>query len=379
MPERVVAVIRHREAVLACRAGELSLPQRAVAGADPMTAVESLLETLGIETDRVAQHREHGDAMVALVTADEPRVEPSDPCRDPAWVRPATLWEAGSERPWRAYRSVAPSVDTVADDTDRGSTAIAVDALWVLRDAATRVDGPQPLDDIRHTAGQLIDARPSMAVLANRINRVISGADTPADIEAAATEAIIESYTATEEAAALAAQTVADGPVLTLSRSGTVRRALLAGRPAVEVLVSLPGGEGRQVAEALEAAGLSVSLVADAGVYDRCRTGAIGAVLVGADALTADGDLVNKVGTRATALAAELTGTPVYVACASDKIRPPSDADAAEAPLEPMFDVTPSRLITAVLTERGALTSEGIQAVSADHRSWRDWRTTHPG
>jgi translation initiation factor 2B subunit (eIF-2B alpha/beta/delta family) len=270
-------------------------------------------------------------------------------------------------------------VATVARDAERGSTAIAVDALWALRNAAIEGEGSAALDTVRNTASRLLDARPSMAVLGNRVNRVMAGARTPAAIADVATDAIIETDTAVEEAAALGAGTVRDGPVLTLSRSGSVQRALLAGRPHVEVLVSLPGGEGRAVAEELTAKGLSVTVVPDAAVYDRLRSGEIDSVLVGADAVTPAGAIVNKVGTRATALAAELTDTPVHAVAMSDKIRPLGLENGADVPLEPLFDLTPARLVTNVLTERGALTGEEIKAVAAEHRAVTDWWADDPG
>jgi translation initiation factor 2B subunit (eIF-2B alpha/beta/delta family) len=127
------------------------------------------------------------------------------------------------------------------------------------------------------------------------------------------------------------------------------------------------------VAAELTDAGLAVSSYPDAAVYDRLGSAEIDAVLVGADSVGPDGSLVNKVGTRAAALAAERAGVPFYAVCASDKIRPAGTAGAPR--LEPMFDVTPPRLVTAFLTERGRLTPEDVPAVAAEHRSWADWRS----
>lgn len=379
MPERVVAVIRHRESILCCRDGGLSLPTRPIEGDSPEAALEALIAAVGEDSDAVERRQTHADALVGLVSADGRQAAGLEDCPAPTWVEPSALWAQGTEQQWRTYRAVAPTVETVARDAERGSTAIAVDALWVLRDAAIEADGSAGLDTVRTTAARLIESRPSMAVLGNRVNRVMAGARTPDAIADAATDAIIDTDTATAEAAALAARTVEDGPVLTLSRSGTVRRALLAGRPPVEVLVSLPGGEGRAVAQELTAEGLSVSVVPDAAVYDRLRSGELDSVLVGADAVTPAGAIVNKVGTRATALAAELTDTPVHVVAVSDKIRPDAGADAADVPLEPLFDLTPASLVTSVLTERGPLTAEEIEAVAAEHRALADWRDEDPG
>ncbi|MDZ7701614.1 MAG: hypothetical protein U5J98_05850 [Halobacteriales archaeon] len=248
---------------------------------------------------------------------------------------------------------------------------MAADALWALRDAATEagVDGDR--HDVEAAAEALLDARPAMAALRNRVNRAMAGAGSPAAVERAATEGLVRAAKADAGAAELAAGTIDGGRVLTLSRSGTVRRALLAARPAVEVLASLPGGEGHGVAEALADAGLTVGSHPDAAVYDRCRSGAVDAVLVGADAVTPDGGVVNKVGSRAAALAAGCADVPFYAVCASDKVRP---AGSIEPPHEPLFDLTPPAFVTAVLTERGRLTAEAVRAVAAEHRSLADWR-----
>ncbi len=83
---------------------------------------------------------------------------------------------------------------------------------------------------------------------------------------------------------------------------------------------------------------------------------------------------MNKVGTRAAALAAELAGVPFYAFGATDKIRAAGADGEATIPLEPQFDVTPPRLVMAFLTERGALTPDDVPAVAAEHRTWTDWR-----
>lgn len=381
MADRVVAVVRHREAVLSCddEAGEGSrrLPSRSVSGDAPEAALRTLLDVLAVGSPTVERRgppiaRADGEVVPFLVSTDDRNVAGGQACADPNWAPPSGLSpETGA---WRAYLAVAPTVETVAGDTERGSTAIALDALWALRDAATAADRDDTgLAPVAAVARRLLAARPSMTALANRVNRAMAGADTPAAIERAATEGIVRAHDADAAAAALAAETVGDGRVLTLSRSGTVRAALLVGRPAVDVLASRPGGEGLAVAAELTDAGLAVSSYPDAAVYDRLSSGEVDAVLVGADSVGPDGSLVNKVGTRAAALAAERAGVPCYAVCASDKIRPASGDGGPVPSFEPLFDVTPARLVTAFLTERGRLTPDDVHAVATEHRSWANW------
>jgi len=106
------------------------------------------------------------------------------------------------------------------------------------------------------------------------------------------------------------------------------------------------------------------------------KTERIDAVLVGADRVAANGDTANKVGTFALALAAREFSVPFYVVAprsSFDLSLPggegiPIERRAAEEVLScggvrigpegaaawnPAFDVTPARLITAWVTERG--------------------------
>ncbi len=101
-------------------------------------------------------------------------------------------------------------------------------------------------------------------------------------------------------------------------------------------------------------------------------------VLVGADRVTARGDVANKVGTYGLAIAARHHGIPVYVAApystfdfslksgdeipieerSADEIRQGFGQLTAPADVpvfSPAFDVTPADLVTAFLTDRGVL------------------------
>jgi methylthioribose-1-phosphate isomerase len=115
------------------------------------------------------------------------------------------------------------------------------------------------------------------------------------------------------------------------------------------------------------------------------QQGKVDLVLVGTDRTTAAGDVVNKIGTYLKALAAHDCGVPFYVAAPSPSIDWATE-DAASIPIEeraadevaalsgpteagaiariallprgtavanPAFDVTPARLVTAIVTERG--------------------------
>jgi methylthioribose-1-phosphate isomerase len=131
---------------------------------------------------------------------------------------------------------------------------------------------------------------------------------------------------------------------------------------------------------AFELAGHGVphTVIADNAGGHLMMRGQVDAVIVGTDRVTANGDVCNKIGTYLKALAAQDTGVPFYVALPYTTFDP-ATATGADVPIEersadevthvtgeggsvrvtasdaanPAFDVTPARLVTGYLTERG--------------------------
>jgi len=149
----------------------------------------------------------------------------------------------------------------------------------------------------------------------------------------------------TEHAIAAAAAVLRPGSrVVTISRSSTLLAAF-AQASALELVVaeSAPGFEGRATADAAARAGHQVELVADSEAPFAVRSADL--VIVGADAITRRGDVINKAGTLPLALAAREYRVPFYAA-ADDSKRWDDDVPP---PLEAHFDVTPAALVTSVL------------------------------
>jgi methylthioribose-1-phosphate isomerase len=106
------------------------------------------------------------------------------------------------------------------------------------------------------------------------------------------------------------------------------------------------------------------------------RQGKIGAVIVGADRIAANGDVANKIGTYTVAVLAKEHGIPFYVAAPISTVDLETP-DGSKIPIEqrnpaevttiagklmtpigvgienPAFDVTPAKYVTAIVTERG--------------------------
>jgi methylthioribose-1-phosphate isomerase len=126
----------------------------------------------------------------------------------------------------------------------------------------------------------------------------------------------------------------------------------------------------------LQQDGIDTTLITDNMAGHFLKSGRIGCVVVGADRIAANGDVANKVGTYGVAVLAKENGVPFYVAApvstldltlaSGDAIpieqRAASEvthvfgtqvAPAGTAVQNPAFDVTPSRYVSAIITERG--------------------------
>ncbi len=121
---------------------------------------------------------------------------------------------------------------------------------------------------------------------------------------------------------------------------------------------------------------IPVTLICDNMAAHCMSKGMIDLVIVGADRIAANGDSANKIGTYSVALAAKAHNLPFYIAAPTSTIdfsltdgskipieeRDPDEVrffgEKRTAPAEvkvynPAFDVTPARLITAIITEKG--------------------------
>jgi methylthioribose-1-phosphate isomerase len=168
-----------------------------------------------------------------------------------------------------------------------------------------------------------------------------------------------------------------------------------------------PRNQGAQLT-AWEMAGHGVphTLIVDNAGGHLMQRGEIDMVIVGTDRTTADGDVCNKIGTYLKALAAADNDVPFYVALPSPTIDWTVGDGIAEIPIEqrspdevslvwgktasgeimqvrvspettpaanPAFDVTPARLVTGLITERGIAKAsrEGLRAMFPERgRTW---------
>ncbi len=159
---------------------------------------------------------------------------------------------------------------------------------------------------------------------------------------------------------------------------GVIRAAVAAGKQlSVYADETRPWLQGaRLTAWELQRDGIPVTLICDNMAGWLMAKGEIDAVIVGADRIAANGDTANKIGTYSVAVLAREHGIPFYVAAPTSTIdltltdgtlipieeRAPVEvthlagqriAPEGVAVYNPAFDVTPARLISAIITEHG--------------------------
>ncbi len=149
-----------------------------------------------------------------------------------------------------------------------------------------------------------------------------------------------------------------------------------------------PRNQGLLTAWELAAHGVPHTVIVDNAGGHLLQHGEVDLCIVGTDRTTRDGDVCNKIGTYLKALAAHDNQVPFYAAVPSPSID--WTTAAHDIPIEersgdevrflagveivprrspvanPAFDVTPRRLITGLITERGVASPAGLAAMFPD-------------
>jgi len=145
-----------------------------------------------------------------------------------------------------------------------------------------------------------------------------------------------------------------------------------------------PAFQGRITAKEMQSLGVKTTFIVDSAARSFMHD--VDIVLVGADAITSEGNVVNKIGTGTIALLAHEARKPFYVVSELLKFDPATlygeyekieersrDEVWKEAPVElnvrnPAFDVTPRDLIHGVICEEGIVSPQSVAEVI--HRAY---------
>jgi methylthioribose-1-phosphate isomerase len=327
--------------------------------------------------------------------------------REVVWKSPLITGLDQSKLPGDAGGFRCTTVDEVADAIRglavRGAPVLGITAAYgVTLSAFQALDqGDDVAEAVAKAAALLVETRPTAVNIRWAVQRVMSTASGSVDESEAYAEALLAETRAIEQEDAdacsaigrLGAEMVPRGAnVLTHCNTGMLCTAgigtamgviwcsHLAGK-AIHVWVdeTRPALQGaRLTAWELQRLGVPMTLVADSAAGSLMARGKVDLVIVGADRIAADGDVANKIGTYSLAVLAARHGIPFYVAAHASTMDPatPSGADirieerdpaevtnAVGVPIapdgveaaNPAFDVTPSELVTAIVTDRGVV------------------------
>ncbi len=302
---------------------------------------------------------------------------------------------------FRSHQDVAAAIQNM---TVRGAPAIGAAAAFGLALAAHESkanDAAALLADLDTAATTLKASRPTAVNLAWAVDRVLRGAwsveggadDVRKVILTEAQRIADEDVEVNKRMAAHGAALIDDGDTIIHhcntgalatvdwgTALGVIRMAHEQGK-RVHVLVdeTRPRLQGaRLTAWELEQYGIPYEVISDNMAGHFLRRGQAQKVFFGADRIAANGDVVNKIGTYMLALAAQDNGVPAYsvaptstidLSLAHGGLIPIEERDPGEVldiefqgeqvtpknarARNPAFDVTPNRLITAIVTENG--------------------------
>jgi S-methyl-5-thioribose-1-phosphate isomerase/adenine phosphoribosyltransferase len=302
-------------------------------------------------------------------------------------------------------------IDAIKSLAIRGAPAIGLaGAFGVAISALAHRDG-DALDEaaVRADAERLAAARPTAVDLSRRVNELVALLPDGADGIVRAAEDLLDDVDRRVRAAAGRAadfilRATPSRPIRMLTHCHTGSLACLGDGTALGTIYELAGrgalGEvladetrpllqgARLTAPELTEAGISCRLCVDGAGAAAIGAGKIDCVVIGADRIAANGDVANKIGSYSLAAAAAWAGIP-FVVVAPESTIDHTLATGADIEIEeraheevagyggsqttadgvavynPAFDVTPTDLVTAVVTEDRVMTGGWDNAESS--------------
>jgi ribose 1,5-bisphosphate isomerase len=293
------------------------------------------------------------------------------------------------------HEDVLKTVKDVQIRQMRGGTIVTHAALTALRSASLKSKATSPQEfftELEENTQYLTKIRAASIPLANGLRQVLSEAKKALEsgsevghlkeiVAEAATAFDMKLEESIKEISEIGARRLKDGDVImTHSYSSSViailKRAQVQGkRLKVFVTETRPELEGRDVARELAGDGIDTTLIIDSAVSHFIEKS--DKVLVGAEAVAANGAIVNKIGTATIAAVAHGARVRVYAAASTYKFSPETmlgelveieERDPAYVlddqemrklsnlkVRNPAFDVTSPQDIDLIITERGVI------------------------
>ncbi|MFX0079310.1 MAG: ribose 1,5-bisphosphate isomerase [Candidatus Hermodarchaeota archaeon] len=309
---------------------------------------------------------------------------------------------------------IPQEVQVIAEDIrsmrTRGAGRIAraaVKGLMVATDESKAKRIPKLLKDVAVAAQLLYETRPTAVSLPNGLRyfytRLLAKAERTKSIEelretgqTIGSGFIDLSNNAVKTIGQIGSRLIVDGDIIftycnSATAFGVLKTAYSMGKQfTVYVPETRPKYQGHITATWLDEAGIPCSIITDNAI--RHLISHADKVFVGADAITANGAVVNKIGTSFVALAAHEARVDVFVAAESYKFSPATMAgelieieerDVSEVVSpdvlarwkhvnvrNPAFDVTPPEYIDSIITEHGIIPPQGAIAILHQEFGW---------
>lgn len=304
---------------------------------------------------------------------------------------------------YRIYKDPKDVIAAIRDLVVRGAPAIGVAAAMGLALGAQKLPADRFAKEFEKLCRAFAAARPTAVNLFWAIERMrqlvqqneqLSVDTLKKMLEAEAIKVYREDLDANRRLSEFGAELLpSTGTILTHCNAGGLATAgigtalgvILAARDAGKK-VAVFADETRPVLQGarltaweLKKARVPVTVITDNMAGHFMQQGAIDAIVVGTDRTAANGDVANKIGTYSVAVLAARHGIPFYVAAPTTSIDL-NCPDGSKIPIEerapeevsqfygkpstpkgvkvanPAFDVTPAKLVTAIITENGVAT-----------------------
>ncbi len=282
----------------------------------------------------------------------------------------------------------------------RGAGKIARRAALELKEYAQRIktdDLSEFNEKMKNAAELLVGTRPTAVSLPNAVRAVMrykgeSTSEARMNIKRLADEFIASSENAVKRIGEIGAGRVRDGDTIMTHCNSAAAISIMAEAKAqgrdINVIVteSRPRWQGHLTIEQLDRLGIKTSLIVDSAVRYFMKD--IDIVIVGADAVTVNGSVINKIGTSQLALAAHEARKNVVIAAETYKFSPRTllgelveieeregsevlakeklDEFSNVSVRNPAFDVTPREYIDLICTEVGAIPPEMAYIIIKD-------------
>jgi ribose 1,5-bisphosphate isomerase len=286
----------------------------------------------------------------------------------------------------------------------QGARNVAIAAVKAIQTQAQQTNAKtktQFLAELKEAQTIFSAARETEPLMRNAIRWIITQAQEAKtekvnalsqNVVANADQFLKELEDSKEYIAEIGAKRIRDGSVVfTHCHSSTVTRLLAKAKAegknfSVICTETRPAFQGRITAKELVDLGIETTFIVDSAA--RTFMGDVDLVIVGADALTSEGNVVNKIGSGGIAVLAHEARVPFYVVSEllkfdpetlkgeCEKIEQRSPAEVwSEAPAKldvrnPAFDVTPNRYIHSIICEEGIIAPQSIVEVMRRRHPW---------